>query len=76
MITKIGDSIRAVGASSKVMEGLGEELSSDMTETASSINEISSHIDGVEQQAIPLAASVIETSSMVEEIIRTIETLN
>ncbi|MGP1459476.1 MAG: cache domain-containing protein, partial [Treponema sp.] len=57
-ITKIGDSIRAVGASSKVMEGLGEELSSDMTETASAINEISSNIDGVKQQAMTQAASV------------------
>ncbi|MGP1459864.1 MAG: methyl-accepting chemotaxis protein [Treponema sp.] len=75
-IEKIGDSIRAVGASSKVMEGLGEELSSDMTETASAINEISSNIDGVKQQAMTQAASVTETSSTVEEIIRTIETLN
>ncbi|MGP1458027.1 MAG: cache domain-containing protein, partial [Treponema sp.] len=68
-IAKIGNSIRAVGASSKVMEGLGEELSSDMTETASAINEISSNIDGVKQQAMTQAASVTETSSTVEEII-------
>ena len=75
-IEKIGTSIRAVGANSKVMEGLGDSLSSDMTETASAINEISSNIDGVKQQALTQAASVTETSSTVEEIIRTIETLN
>ena len=75
-IEKIGTSIRAVGANSKVMEDIGDSLSSDMTETASAINEISSNIDGVKQQALTQAASVTETSSTVEEIIRTIETLN
>ena len=75
-IAKIGTSIRAVGENSKMMEGIGDSLSSDMTETASAINEISSNIDGVKQQALTQAASVTETSSTVEEIIRTIETLN
>ncbi|MGP1459820.1 MAG: methyl-accepting chemotaxis protein [Treponema sp.] len=75
-IAKIGDSIRAVGVSSKEMEAMGDSLSSDMTETASAINEISANIDGVKQQAMSQAASVTETSSTVEEIIRTIETLN
>ena len=75
-IEKIGTSIRAVGANSKVMEEIGDSLSSDMTETASAINEISSNIDGVKQQALTQAASVTETAGTVEEIIRTIETLN
>ena len=75
-IEKIGTSIRAVGANSKVMEEIGDSLSSDMTETASAINEISSNIDGVKQQAMTQAASVTETAGTVEEIIRTIETLN
>ena len=75
-IEKIGTSIRMVGENSKVMEGLGDSLSSDMTETASAINEISSNIDGVKQQALTQAASVTETAGTVEEIIRTIETLN
>ncbi|MGP1459908.1 MAG: methyl-accepting chemotaxis protein, partial [Treponema sp.] len=75
-IEKIGNSIRAVGASSKVMEEMGDSLSSDMTETASAINEISSNIDGVKQQAMTQAASVTETAGTIEEIIRTIETLN
>ena len=75
-IEKIGTSIRAVGANSKVMEKIGDSLSSDMTETASAINEISSNIDGVKQQALTQAASVTETAGTVEEIIRTIETLN
>ncbi|MGP1458348.1 MAG: cache domain-containing protein [Treponema sp.] len=75
-ITKIGDSIRAVGANSKVMEGIGESLSSDMSETASAINEIQANIDGVKQQAITQSESVTETAGTIEEIIRTIDNLN
>ena len=75
-IAKIGSSIKTVGASSNVMQSIGDELSSNMTETASAINEISANIDGVKQQTMNQAASVTETSSTVEEIIRTIEQLN
>ena len=71
-IAKIGSSIKSVGDGSKVMQSIGDELSSNMTETASAINEITSNIDGVKQQTLSQAASVTETSSTVEEIIRTI----
>ena len=75
-IEKIGSSIKNVGASSNIMQSIGDELSSNMTETASAINEITANIDGVKQQTMNQAASVTETSSTVEEIIRTIEQLN
>ncbi len=75
-IEKIGSSIKNVEASSNVMQSIGDELSSNMTETASAINEITANIDGVKQQTMNQAASVTETSSTVEEIIRTIEQLN
>ena len=75
-IAKIGSSIKNVGASSNIMQSIGDELSSNMTETASAINEITANIDGVKQQTLNQAASVTETSSTVEEIIRTIEQLN
>ena len=75
-IEKIGASIKTVGSSSNNMRTIGDTLSSDMTETASAINEISSNIDGVKQQALTQAASVTETAGTIEEIIRTIENLN
>ena len=75
-IEKIGSSIKTVGNNSNVMQSIGDELSSNMTETASAINEISSNIDGVKQQALTQAASVTETAGTIEEIIRTIENLN
>ena len=75
-ITKIGSSIKNVDQTANVMQSIGDELSSNMTETASAITEISSNIDGVKQQALTQAASVTETAGTIEEIIRTIENLN
>ena len=75
-ISKIGHSIQNVGVNSNTMEEIGSELASNMTETASAVNEISANIDGVKQQALTQAASVTETASTIEEIVRTIKQLN
>ena len=75
-IAKIGASIHTVGINTDTMEEIGNELSSNMTETASAVNEISANIDGVKQQAMSQAASVTETAATVEEIVRTIKQLN
>ncbi|EEV21392.1 HAMP domain protein [Treponema vincentii ATCC 35580] len=75
-IDKIGTSIRTVGINSHAMEEVGNELATNMTETASAVNQISTNIDGVKQQALTQAASVTETASTIEEIVRTIKQLN
>ena len=75
-IGKIGSSIQNVDKNTAVMEDIGAELASNMTETASAVHQISANIDGVKQQALTQAASVTETAATVEEIIRTIKQLN
>ena len=75
-IEKIGSSIKTVGKNTIDMTNIGNELASNMTETASAVHQISSNIDGVKQQALTQAASVTETAATVEEIIRTIRQLN
>ena len=75
-ISKIGASIQNVGINTNVMEEIGTELASNMTETASAVHQISANIDGVKQQALTQSASVTETAATVEEIIRTIKQLN
>ena len=75
-IEKIGASIKSVGKNSNDMETIGNELASNMTETASAIHQISANIDGVKQQAMTQAASVTETAATIEEIVRTIKQLN
>ena len=75
-IAKIGTSIQSVSVNSNTMEDIGNELASNMTETASAVHQISANIDGVKQQVLTQAASVTETATTVEEIIRTIKQLN
>ena len=75
-IEKIGSSIKTVGENSTEMTNIGNELASNMTETASAVHQISANIDGVKQQALTQAASVTETAATIEEIIRTIKQLN
>ncbi|MGP1454349.1 MAG: methyl-accepting chemotaxis protein [Treponema sp.] len=75
-IAKIGASIQQVGVNSNDMEEIGNELASNMTETASAVHQISANIDGVKQQAMTQAASVTETAATIEEIVRTIKQLN
>ena len=75
-ISKIGASVKVVGESSIQMTSVGNELASNMTETASAVQQISANIDGVKQQALTQAASVTETAATIEEIIRTIKQLN
>ena len=75
-IVKIGLSIQTVSTNSKTMEDIGNELASNMTETASALNEISANIEGVKEQAVSQAASVTETADTVGTIIHTIEHLN
>ncbi|WP_029409264.1 methyl-accepting chemotaxis protein, partial [Treponema pedis] len=75
-IEKIGTLIKSVSNNSNTMQSIGEALASNMTETASSINQISANIDGVKHQTMTQAASVTETAATIEEIIRTIKQLN
>ena len=75
-IEKIGVSIKTVENNAEKMEDIGNELSSNMSETASSVYEISSNIDSVKQQTLTQAASVTETASTIEEITRTIKQLD
>ena len=75
-IAKIGISIQSIGLNSHTMEEVGNELASNMTETASAVHQISANIEGVKQQALTQATSVTETAATIEEIVRTIKQLN
>ena len=75
-IAKVGTSIQQIGTNSSTMKEVGDELVSNMTETAGAVHEISANINGVKQQAMTQAASVTETAATIEEIVRTIKQLN
>ena len=75
-IKKIAMAIRIVGGHSVVLEEFGEELSANMTEAASALNQISANIEGVRNQALIQSQSVTETTGTITNIINTIELLN
>ena len=75
-IAKIESAIKSVERDAHNMEGIGNELASNMTQTASSIHEISSNIESVKAQTITQTKSVSETASTMEEIMQTIKSLN
>ena len=73
---KISGSVRAVKEDSNVMRGVGDNLATNMTETASAIHEISTNIEGVKKQVMNQSASVIEIGTSLQSMMRTIENLN
>lgn len=75
-ITNMGNSLQAVTKSSEVLKETGAVLVSNMTETASEVNEIRANIEGVKQQAIAQQSTVSGTVATVKEIIQTITQLN
>ena len=75
-LKRMGKAIQQVSFNSNTMEEIGNELASNMTETASAVHQISANIEGVKQKAITQATSVTETAATIEEIVRTIKQLN
>jgi methyl-accepting chemotaxis protein len=55
---------------------IGNDLASNMTETASAMNEITGNIDSIKGRVVNQSASVTETSSTMEQITGNIEKLS
>ena len=55
---------------------LGQELASDMTETAAAMNEITANIQSIKGRMINQSASVAETNSTMEQMTANIQKLN
>lgn len=72
-IEKIGMLVKTIEFNADTMQGVGNELAANMTETSATIRQISSNIAGVQQQAVTQAESVTTTADTIEQIISTIE---
>jgi len=75
-IQKIGSTLNVVEENTKVMEKVGDELSTNMSQTASSVHEISANVESIKQQTLIQAESVNTTASTIEQIMCTIKGLN
>jgi methyl-accepting chemotaxis protein len=74
------DKIRAlvvtIKSQSVALFDIGNELSSNMNQTASAVNEITSNIQSIKGQVINQSASVTETNATMEQITLNIDRLN
>ncbi|MGP1458618.1 MAG: methyl-accepting chemotaxis protein [Treponema sp.] len=75
-IEKIGNSVKTVAKNCTVMKEIGSDLASNMTETASSIHEISANIEGIKRQMTSHASSVVTVGSSLQVMTQTIEELD
>lgn len=76
MLSNIKKLIFSIQKNANNLLNLGEELASNMTETAAAVHQISANIEGVKHQTMTQAASVTETAATIEEIVRIIRQLN
>lgn len=75
-IEKIGISIKEVAKNSVTMKEVGSDLASSMTDTASTINEITATIGNIKKQMENHASSVVAVGSSLQVMMQTIESLD
>jgi methyl-accepting chemotaxis protein len=75
-LEKIKSLIFTIKNQSVALFDIGNELSSNMTETAAAINQITANIQSIKNRVINQSASVTETNATMEQITGNIEKLN
>jgi methyl-accepting chemotaxis protein len=75
-LDKIKTLIITIKKQSAVLFNIGNELSSNMTETAAAINEITANIQSIKGRVINQSASVTETNATMEQITHSINNLD
>jgi len=75
-LEKIKNLVFLIKKQAGTLSDIGNDLSSNMTETAAAINEITANIQGVKSRVINQSASVTETNATMEQVIANINKLN
>ena len=75
-LEKIKNLILNIKQDASALSDLGNELASNMTETASAVNEITANIQSIKGRVINQSASVTETNATMEQITLNIDKLN
>lgn len=75
-LSRIAQSVSNVSKTANTMENIAGELSANMNETASAMNQISISIDGVKERIVSQTNDVSKTADTMEEIIRTLMTFH
>jgi len=75
-LKKIKNLVINIRKESGVLSEIGNDLSSDMTETAAAVNEITSNIQSIKSRIINQSASVSETHATMDQVVENIKKLN
>jgi len=75
-LEKIKNLVLLIKNKSITLNDIGNDLSSNMTETAAAVNEITANIQSVKGRVINQSASVTETNATMEQVITNINKLN
>ena len=75
-LKKIKDLVISIKQKAIILSDTGNELASNMTETAAAINEITANIQSIKGRVINQSASVTETNATMEQITVNIDKLN
>jgi methyl-accepting chemotaxis protein len=73
---KIQNLVKSIKNQTVTLSDIGNELASNMTETAAAVNEITSNIQSIKGQVVNQAASVTETNATMEQITLNLDKLN
>jgi methyl-accepting chemotaxis protein len=75
-LDKIKNLVFLIKKQAGLLSDIGNDLASNMTETAAAINEITANIQSVKGRVINQSASVTETNATMEQVIANINKLN
>jgi methyl-accepting chemotaxis protein len=75
-LEKIKNLVFLIKKQAGLLSDIGNDLSSNMTETAAAINEITANVQSVKGRVINQSASVTETNATMEQVIANINKLN
>jgi len=75
-IGKIKDLVLLIKKQAGTLSEIGSTLSSNMTQTAAAINEITANIQNIKERVISQSASVTETNATMEQVVTNINKLN
>ncbi|MDR2942104.1 MAG: methyl-accepting chemotaxis protein [Treponema sp.] len=75
-LEKIKNLIMLIKNEAAGLHDIGNDLASNMTETASAVNEITANIQSIKSRVINQSASVIETNATMEQVVANINKLN
>jgi len=75
-LEKIKNMVISIKKETNGLSEIGSDLASNMTKTASSINQITTNIQGIKERVINQSASVTQTNSTMEQVAANINKLN